>query len=73
MEEAHDAVDRYAGSYMKRLGSNSRNAAELKTPPVMGTVTVFPVLSSVMVIESVMWDLLDRNFCVRGFSPPQTG
>jgi hypothetical protein len=39
----------------------------------MGTVTVFPVLSSVMVIESVMWDLLDCNFYVRGLSPPQTG
>jgi hypothetical protein len=59
MAEAHDAVDKYAGSYIKRLGSSSRRAAEEKTPPSMGTVTFFPVRSSMIVMVSAMWDLLD--------------
>jgi hypothetical protein len=57
--DAHDAVERYAGSYMKRLGSRSRKAADEKTPPSMGTVTVFPVRSSVIVMVSAMRGLLD--------------
>ena len=54
MSERHAAVDRYAGSYMKRLGSSSRSAELGNTPPVMGTVTVLPVRSSVIVIVSGM-------------------
>ena len=70
MEDAHAAVERYAGSYMKRFGSSSRSADELKTPPVMGTVTDFPVRSSVIVIVSVIWDPLDSDeLCVGAFSP----
>ncbi len=52
MSERHDAVDRYAGSYMNRLGSSSRNAELGNTPSVMGTVTVLPVRSSVIVMVS---------------------
>ena len=37
---------------MNRLGSSSRSADEGKTPPLIGTVTVLPVRSSVMVIVS---------------------
>ena len=49
------AVDRYAGSYMYRVGSSSRRADDGNTPPSIGTVTVFPVRSSVMVMVSGTW------------------
>ena len=52
MSERHAAVDRYAGSYMNRLGSSSRSAELGNTPSVMGTVTVLPVRSSVIVMVS---------------------
>ena len=55
MSERQAAVDRYAGSYMNRLGSSSRNALLGNTPSVMGTVTVFPVRSSVIVMVSGTW------------------
>ncbi len=50
--ERQAAVDRYAGSYMRRSGSSSRNAAEGNTPSVMGTVTCLPVRSSMIVMVS---------------------
>ena len=71
MADAQDAVERYAGSYMNKLGSSSRNAADEKTPPVIGTVTVLPVRSSVIVMVSAMWHLLgtDREQPFEAFSP----
>jgi len=42
----------YAGSYMNSDGSSSRSALEGNTPPSIGTVTVLPVRSSVMVMVS---------------------
>src|SRR5215216_3519084 len=52
MFDRHAAVDRNAGSYMNRSGSSSRSAELGNTPSVMGTVTVLPVRSSVIVMVS---------------------
>ena len=52
MADRQAAVDRNAGSYRKRFLSSSRRAELGKTPSVMGTVTVLPVRSSVIVMVS---------------------
>ncbi len=49
---ADAAVDRNAGSYIRRSGSSSRNLEEGNTPFVMSTVISLPVRLSMMVMVS---------------------
>jgi hypothetical protein len=52
MDDLHAAVEKNAGSYTRKSGSNSRNAVDGITPSVIGTVTFLPVLSSMIVMVS---------------------
>jgi hypothetical protein len=48
------AVDRKAGSYIRRSGSSSRSAEDGNTPSSIGTVICLPVRSSMIVMVSLM-------------------
>ena len=67
MADAHAAVDRNAGSYMRRSGSSSRSADDGNTPLSIGTVTFLPVRSSMIVMVSGTRTPFDR------LDPPRAG